>query len=634
MNRQFKYIQSMQGRKIESPYIVVDCETTGLNPRIDTIVGIAFATKSDIGYYTTDVSGMIQSLNDSNAQIICHNAVFDYSMLKVAGFTGGQRIHDTMLLANLLDPDRPSLNLKELAKELIGDGATSSAMAMDEWLNANSLGKESISRAPKDILTAYAAEDALNTYDLFQIFIQKVKDIKAYFTKHDINANVGEYYLQELCPLIRVVSDMQLRGVKLDLEAVATKKDALAARQKVILTNLNKINESYVEEAERILHERKIAERKKKNKTGQLKKVPPRVLFNWDSNDHLKLLFLRLFGLKPNKKTAKGKPSIDSSFFETLVTQYPWVQELIEYKELKKLTSTYLQGLLEKQEGGFIHANFNLAGTATGRLSSSKPNLQNLPKHGGIKGLFVPRKGFKFVYADYSQVELRIAAHLSNDVELLAAFTEGKDLHQTTADLIHGTRDQGKTINFAIIYNASGWRIAEILGLMENLPLCTNPEKGFKCQCDGCVGRKAAAKKGDQAIRQLFGKYKGLKNYVDKQKDFMLKYNIAVSQFGKLRRLPGLKSQMKYEFNHALKAGFNLPIQSFGASLCKRAMVQIANKGYHIINQIHDSILVEVPENDVEQSISVIKGCMENIYKLKVPLIVEPKVLTSFEEKE
>jgi DNA polymerase-1 len=326
---------------------------------------------------------------------------------------------------------------------------------------------------------------------------------------------------------------------------------------------LTKINQEKVAQAEEILHQRKIADRLKKNKSGKLKKVPPRVAFNWDSNDHLKLLFLTLYKLPVTKKTMKGNASVDSSFLEMVKEQFPWVQQLLEYKELKKLTSTYLGGLLERQEGGYIHANFNLAGTATGRFSSSNPNLQNLPKHGGIKSLFVPRPNHKFVYADYSQLELRVAAHLSGDQALIRAYTEGVDLHQQTADIIKATRDQGKTINFAIIYNASGWRIAEIMGWMDGIGICENPKGkcSFKSLCPVCAKKRKAAKQGDAIINQLFGKYQGLKKFVDRQQEFMLKHRISISQFGRMRRLPGLNSEIRSEYNHALNTKlFPLPI--------------------------------------------------------------------------
>lgn len=635
MTRKFKYIEKFPIKIFTQPFVAFDLETMGLNPRKDTIVGASFCVGDGIGYYTPDWKGLIEALSKSECQIICHNAVFDYSFVKHNGYHFKQRIHDTMMLADAINPDRPTLSLKELAVEILGEGADAAAQKMYGWLKDNTLEKDSLYKAPKEILIPYAAEDAVNTFELFQKLCTKVKDIQTYFKKVGITKDVWSYYLNEPVALIPVVVDMQLSGVKLDLEKTALKRQELENKQRELSHFLLEQNKEMVQRAEDILHKRKIDERLKKNKSGKLKKTPPRVLFNWDSNDHLKLLFLHLYKLPVTKKTIKGNASVDSSFLETIKEQFPWVSQLLEYKELKKLTSTYLGGLLERQEGGYIHANFNLAGTATGRFSSSNPNLQNLPKHGGIKSLFVPRQDCKFVYADYSQLELRIAAHLSGDQALIRAYTDGVDLHQQTADIIKATRDQGKTINFAIIYNASGWRIAEIMGWMDGIGICENPEGkcSFKNPCSVCAQKRKAAKQGDAIINQLFGKYQGLKKFVDKQQEFMLKHRISISEFGRMRRLPGLNSEVRSEYNHALKAGFNLPIQSFGASLCKRSMVAIYNRGYRIVNQIHDSIMVEIPEDVVEEASLAVKRCMESIFQLKVPLVVEPKVLSSFEEK-
>lgn len=635
MNRKFGYIEKFTKTKFTQPFVAFDLETTGLNPRKDTIVGASFAVSDGVGYYTPDWRGLAEALARSDCQIICHNAVFDYGFIKHNGIEFKQRIHDTMMLADTINPDRPTLSLKELAVEIIGQGADAAAQRMYTWLKDNNLDKDSISKAPKEILIPYAAEDAVNTFELFQKLCAKVKEIQAYFKKVGIKQDVWSYYLKEPVALIPVVVDMQLQGVKLDLEKTALKQQELENKQKELSHFLTEQNKEMVVKAEEILHKRKIDDRLKKNKSGKLKKIPPRVLFNWDSNDHLKLLFLHLYKLPVTKKTIKGNASVDSTFLETIKERFPWVNQLLEYKELKKLTSTYLGGLLERQEGGYIHANFNLAGTATGRFSSSNPNLQNLPKHGGIKSLFVPRQDCKFVYADYSQLELRIAAHLSNDSQLIKAYTQGADLHQQTADIIQATRDQGKTINFAIIYNASGWRIAEIMGWMDGIGICENPEGkcSFKNPCPVCAQKRKAAKQGDAIINQLFGKYQGLKKFVDRQQEFMLKHRISISEFGRMRRLPGLNSEVRSEYNHALKAGFNLPIQSFGASLCKRSMVALHAEGYNIVNQIHDSILVEVSGEKVHRATSDIKEIMEHIYKLSVPLCVEPKILTSFKEK-
>lgn len=622
----------------EAKFVSLDLETTSLNPRLGNIIGVSFALDDTTGYYISDPEKMDKFLkwlgSKEDIAKIFHNAVFDLGFLTQKGYDIKGDIHDTMILAHLLDPDREEVNLKFLSKEQWGEGAVSGDVALKQWLSDNSYDKSELHRAPLDILTHYAAEDAINTYGLFTKFCGSMRNLREWMQERGYENTPWEYYRAEYMPLFRVIVAMQLKGVKLDLEQTSKKKLELAQRLEVLKNEMTVKNKKLVVKAEDFIHARLIQSRLAKNKSGKLKKDPARVVFNWDSNDHLKILFYTILKEIPSRKTLKGGTSLNVEVLEGFKEKYPWVETLLEYKEIRKLVNTYLDSLLKLQDGGNIHAQFNSIGTATGRFSSSNPNLQNLPKHGNIKGLFVPRDGKTFIYADYSQLELRIAAHLSGDKLLTAAYIDGLDLHAETAKTIGCTRDEGKRINFAIIYNAGGWRIADIMGLMAGLPLCTSETRDWRCECVGCKGRKKAMRRGDKAIESLFGKYSGLKKYLDKQMNAMLKYNLTASAFGRIRRLKKLgEDHPKAVRNHDLKAGFNLPIQSFGASLCKRAMIKLHEKGYTILNQIHDSILIEVDNKKVDKAMAEVKSIMENIYKLNVPLLVEPKILTSFEEK-
>lgn len=625
---------------LHSKYVVIDCETTGLNPRTDHIVGIGLATDTETGIYV-DWSGdnklFIQTiLSDDKIHKIFHNAVFDLSMLRAAGCEVKGPIHDTMLLAHLLDPDREHHGLKELVRSLIGDWAITKDTEIQQWLHQNELTKKDLSKAPKQLLAEYGCEDVLNTYSLFLLFSSKLKIIEDWLKNRGFTKTPIDYYKEEIQPIIPVVVGMQLKGVKLDLEQTASRKTSLIKRITEIESQLKQDCIEIITKTENKLHARATEKRIARNKSGKLKKELPAVIFNWESIEHLRTLLFDVLKEPPLKKTESNKASLDIGVLEKYAERHPWLNLYIEYKELRKLVSTYLEGLLEKQESGIIHASFNLTGTATGRFSSSNPNLQNLPKHGNIKELFIPRPGYKFIYGDYSQLELRIAAHLSQDSLLLAAYQQGLDLHKETAATIYNVplseigdkdprRDVGKRVNFAIIYNASGWRIAEILGLMSELAL------------DDRNGKLKAAKQGEEIIKRLFGKYQGLKKYVDKQMSKMLQYNCAVSELGYCRRLPGLKSEVRQEYNHSIKAGFNLPIQGMGASICKRAMIELHRKNYTIINQIHDAIVLEVSNEETglndEELCNDVKNVMEQVYSLTVPLVVEPKILTSFAER-
>lgn len=602
-------------------YIVLDLETTSLNPRQGSIIACAAFHSQWKEPKVSSNREEIQQWCSLPIAKVFHNAVFDLSYLIQHKYVVEGPYHDTMILAHLIDPDRETLKLKDLAVEYFSASTITHAKNIYDWLETNHLSKNDLYRAPKHLLHNYAMEDVLNTKKLYELFVQKLSEISKWQASKKLTTLI-DYYTNEIMPLIEVIVQIELRGVKIDVQRVVDKQGELQLESKQLLEKLDKENYPYIKQAEDILYHQLIAKKQAKNKSGKLKKEPPRVIFNWNSNDHLKLLFFKLFNEKPTKKTLKGNLSINSDMLTSLLPKYPWISDLLKYKVLRKLSSTYLSNLLTMQEAGRIHASFHMCGTATGRFSSSNPNLQNLPKHGNIKSLFIPAPNNIFVYADYSQLELRLAAHLSQDSLLLKAYKDNLDLHQLTADIIGVDRALGKTINFAIIYNASGWRIAEILGYMSNID-------------DADVdGKREAAKKGDEIIRELFGHYKGLQNYLENTKRFMLQYNIAVSPFGRIRRLKNLSSSTRKEFNHGIKQGFNFGIQSMGASICKRAMIELYRNKYQIVNQVHDSIVIEIPDNkEQKQQLAKIQFIMENIAKLSVPLIAAPKILTSFEEK-
>ncbi len=601
-------------------FIALDTETTGLDFKTDRIAGVSWyyegmpnivahpGVAGSPNCYTQEVELITSVLEDPYAEKIFHNAVFDLSFLQKAGYKFSGRIHDTMIMAHLLDPDRPHLGLKDLSQEIFGSDSIKTYKLLSEWLNDNQLSKEDIYKAPKELLAEYAKEDTKNTYNLFKHFCQKFKELNKWLGDRGFTKTPWNYYLEECCPIISVIVNMQLHGTKLDMEGLVTVQEELLKKLQALPEELKKETKEYIKQAEESLYQRRINYRKLKNKTGQLKKLPPRVEFNWSSNDHLKVLFFEVLKETASKKTFKGNISVDDEVLNQFVAKYAWSRKILELREVRKLAKTYIENLLSYQKGGYIYPKFNLTGTATGRFSSDSPNFQNLPKEGGIKDLFVPREGNCFIYADYDQLEMRLAAHLSQDELLIKDFKNGKDVHQTTADILGIHRSLAKTLNFAIIYNAGGWRIKSILGL-------ETPEEG------------------DGVKKELFSKYTGLKQYLDKQNSLMLQYGMSISEFGRIRRLHGLKSTDRREYNHALKAGFNMPIQSMGASLCKRAMVALANKHYAIANQVHDSLLIEVYGVDREDHLSEIKSIMENIYSLRVPLVVNTKILDSFEEK-
>jgi DNA polymerase-1 len=297
---------------------------------------------------------------------------------------------------------------------------------------------------------------------------------------------------------------------------------------------------------------------------------------------------------------------------------------LASYKAWKKnikLITTYTgedKGLMSQIEDGRVYAEYlqagrgkegTIGGTVTGRLSSRNPNMQNLPRGSEIKKFFIPDAGEIFVYFDYSQLELRLAAHLSQDPLLIKAYNEGLDLHELTGQTIGADRQTGKTTNFAMIYDASPWRLADILN--------KTPEE---CKL---------------IIDEFYNLYRGYKQYLEDQKRFMMKYACVISETGRIRRLPGLHEfhERSKEWRHALKQGYNFPIQSLGASITKLAMIELHRRKFRIVTQVHDSVVISLPEQNLDR-VEEIKQIAENVYPVSVPIKVDIKLLTSLSESD
>jgi DNA polymerase-1 len=235
--------------------------------------------------------------------------------------------------------------------------------------------------------------------------------------------------------------------------------------------------------------------------------------------------------------------------------------------------------------------------------------MQNLPRGRDIKQFFIPDAGQIFVYFDYSQLELRLAAHLSQDPLLMKGYNEGVDLHQMTADAIGADRQVGKAVNFAMIYDASAYRLSSMI------------EKSV----DDC----------QHIINEFYNLYKGYKKYLAAQRRFMEVHSCVISEAGRVRRLADLQRAptMSKEWRHALKQGYNFPIQSLGASITKRAMIELHRRKFRIVTQVHDSVVITLPEHELGKA-KEIQQIAETVYKVSVPLKADVKLLTSLAESD
>ncbi len=322
-------------------------------------------------------------------------------------------------------------------------------------------------------------------------------------------------------------------------------------------------------------------------------------------------------GITPPGRPAKGKPvSTAADILEALVPDHPIAGKVLEYRQLTKLKGTYVDALpqLLDPQTGRLHTSFNQCGAATGRLSSANPNLQNIPVRTAlgreIRAAFIPRDGWQLVVADYSQIELRILAHMSEDPVLIDAFRSGEDIHTRTAAEVLGVppmlvtkeaRNSAKAVNFGIVYGISSFGLAANLG----------------------ISRKEA----DTYIKNYFERYAGVKRFIDATIAETRETGVARTLFGRERPIPDMNSRNPAARGFAERTAVNSPIQGTAADLIKVAMIRIADalKGWQstMLLQVHDELVLEAPPEEVEPLRALLKTQMESVRELLVPLTVE-----------
>jgi DNA polymerase-1 len=341
--------------------------------------------------------------------------------------------------------------------------------------------------------------------------------------------------------------------------------------------------------------------------------------FNVNSPSQLAEILFDKLNLQPSARRGKAKArSTAADILEELSAKHPLPEKIIEYREIAKLKSTYVDALpkLIHPETGRLHTSFSQTGTATGRLSSSDPNLQNIPIRTElgrqIRAAFVAEKGKMLLSADYSQIELRIMAHFSEDPVLIAAFRNGEDIHARTAQEVFGVgplaqtaehRRAAKAINFGIIYGLSPFGLAQQLG----------------------IEQKEAA----QFINAYFARYRGVKEYLDRILTETRKSGVAKTLFGRIRPIPEINSPQMQLRNFAERTALNSPLQGTAADIIKLAMIAIDQRltaekfEAKMILQVHDELLFEAPAKERSGLEKLVREEMEGVHKLKVPIVVE-----------
>ena len=385
-------------------------------------------------------------------------------------------------------------------------------------------------------------------------------------------------------PLVEVLSEMQYNGMKCDSEELA--KFGISLKER-----LNQLtNEIYEIAGEE---------------------------FNINSTKQLGVILFEKLGLKAKKKTKSGY-STSEEVLNSLIDDNPIIEKILEYRGLMKLNSTYVDGLIPyiNKKTGRIHSYFHQTITATGRISSTNPNLQNIPARDefgkNIKKAFKPEKGYVYIDADYSQVELRVLAHISGDENMVKAFNNDEDIHREVASKVFDVpfeevtkeqRSRAKAVNFGIVYGITSFGLAKQIG--------------------------ASRKQAQEYIDNYLEKYSGIKAFMEESVEMAKQNGYVETLFGRRRNVPELKSSnfMMREFGK--RVAMNTPIQGTAADIMKIAMnnvykeLKAKNIDAKLILQVHDELLIEASEKDAEETKNILKNCMENAMKLKVPLKVE-----------
>lgn len=559
--------------------VCFDLETTGFDIFNDVIVGLSFAVEHHKAYYVpcdndnrnSRLEALRSLFEDKAISKVGQNIKFDIMFLSTSGITVHGFKYDTMILHYLIDVESRH-NMTALAQKylsyqpieiesLIGRGARQTTM----------------DRVPLDKITEYAAEDADITLQLFDILWAQV-----------INSELGTLYTQIEEPLIDVLAYMEIQGVKIDKDILGSY--AVELTQQLVSIE-NKIRDIAGDSSLNI------------NSAKQLGEV----------------LFAKL-KIDPKPKMTKTKQySTDEEYLQMLTDRHPIVAMVLEYRGLKKLLSTYVEALplLINTKTGRLHTSYNQAVTATGRLSSTNPNLQNIPIRDAagreIRKAFVARdEQHLLLSADYSQVELRLMAHLSGDKALIEAFRKGEDIHSATAALLYHvpigevTQDQrrkAKTANFGIIYGISAF------GLSQRL---TIPRGEAKEIIDG-----------------YFASYPGVKEYMERVIAEAHDSGAVKTLFGRRRTLSDIHSSNSNVRSIAERNAINTPIQGSAADIIKLAMIKVKHeldaRGLRskMILQVHDELVIDMLASEQEQVVGVVVSAMESVVDLSVKLIAE-----------
>ncbi len=564
-----------------------DTETTSLDPLKAKLLGIAFSWQAGHGYFLykpteEQLKKLKPIFEDKDIGKYGHNLKFDIEIMEQVGIKTVGLTFDTMLASYLINPGSRAHNLDKVVFTELG----LETVPIEKLIGKKGKNQLPLEQINSQQLCQYSCEDADMSFRL-------VKKLKPQLEEKSV---LGLFEKVEM-PLIPVLSEMETNGIKIDVKKLA---------------KLGKEVDEKIKGLEKKIYHQAKSE------------------FNINSPLQLKeILFNKLKISTEDIKKGKTGLSTAADELEKMKNAHPIIPLIIEYRELAKLSSTYIDALPElvNQKTGRVHTSFNQAVTATGRLSSSEPNLQNIPTRTElgekIREAFVAEEDYELLSIDYSQIELRIVASLARDEKMMQSFRKGEDIHTRTAAEVFGVptdevtknqRRDAKAVNFGVIYGMGAFGLAQGTGLSRH--------------------------EAQQFIEKYFKIHHGIKKYLEETKELARGLGYVETLFGRRRYLPDINANAPMIRNAAERAAVNHPIQGAAADLMKMAMIEVAQAikkefkpdEVKMLLQIHDSLIFEVKKAKLNQAAKLIKDKMENVVKLRVPIEVDVEAGESWGE--
>ena len=509
---------------------------------------------------------------DGNIKKYGYKTSTDYLLLKQLGITTKGIVYDAEIAVYDLDPSNMKYKMEDVAYQYLD-------FSIEEYIKGLGIKKEEQINLFEENSKSNEYENtlnALNAYLIQKLYEKTIKEIK--------NLNEMDLFNNIEMPLVEVLAEMQYEGIKIE-------KDKLESFGVELKQNIDELTKEIYD------------------LSGQE--------FNINSTKQLGEILFEKLKLPVVKKTKTGY-STDVDVLEKLKSEHPIIEKILEYRSLTKLNSTYVEGLKPyiNKVTGRIHSYFHQTITATGRISSTEPNLQNIPTRielgKRLRKAFVPKEGYVFIDADYSQIELRVLAHISQDENMINAFKHDEDIHKQAASNVFNVpieevtkeqRSHAKAVNFGIVYGISDFGLGEQIGV--------------------------SRKKAKEYIDQYLEKYSGIKKFMDDIVEKAKEQGYVETLFNRRRYIPELKSKNFNIRQFGSRAAMNTPIQGTAADIMKIAMINVYKKlkeeklESKLILQIHDELLIEAKEDEKERVKNILQSCMENAIKLDVPLKAE-----------